>query len=212
MQSRNYVPIIQVIVQPFCPSFRTLFGFMLIRFVGNPYIFPVSLLTVYAFYITFSSLCSHCNISSLGLHFQSSARVKNIKMIICLTKHYAKKTYGEMDVQIHVFLTSALVGGGWSDSRHDRFILGERAPSTLWIGVWIGSRAVLDDMEKLKCFTLPEFHLRPLGCPARCQSLYRLLSIVVVSNFKLLCHQSNRLSFSYIRFWEILLLACILSD
>jgi hypothetical protein len=34
------------------------------------------------------------------------------------------KTYGGVDVQIHIFLTLALVGGEWSASR----------PGTNWIG------------------------------------------------------------------------------
>jgi hypothetical protein len=34
-----------------------------------------------------------------------------------LIKHYDMKAHGEVDVQIHVFLTSALVGGEWSASR-----------------------------------------------------------------------------------------------
>jgi hypothetical protein len=40
------------------------------------------------------------------------------------------KTYGGLDVQIHVFLTSALVGDEWSGSRPGRFISGERADGT----------------------------------------------------------------------------------
>jgi hypothetical protein len=35
-------------------------------------------------------------------------------------------------------------------------------------------RAGLDDMEKIKLFPPPGFELRPFGCPARSQSLYRL--------------------------------------
>jgi hypothetical protein len=35
------------------------------------------------------------------------------------------KKYGGVDVQIHVFLTSALVGGEWSDSRPGRFTPGK---------------------------------------------------------------------------------------
>jgi hypothetical protein len=58
------------------------------------------------------------------------------------------KTYGGVDVCTHVFLTSALVGGEWSASRPGRFILGERAPGTGWIGAGVGRRAGLDDMEK----------------------------------------------------------------
>jgi hypothetical protein len=46
-------------------------------------------------------------------------------------------TYGGVDVQIHVFLTSALVGGEWSASRLCRF-----TPGYQWIGGWV------DDMEK----------------------------------------------------------------
>jgi hypothetical protein len=38
------------------------------------------------------------------------------------------KSYGGVDVQIHVFLTSALVGGEWSASRPDRCTLGEESP------------------------------------------------------------------------------------
>jgi hypothetical protein len=35
-------------------------------------------------------------------------------------------------------------------------------------------RAGLDDVERRKFLTLTIFELRPLGCPARSQSLYRL--------------------------------------
>jgi hypothetical protein len=56
------------------------------------------------------------------------------------------KTYGEVDVQTHVFLTSVLVAGEWLASRPGRFTPGERIPSTLWIGGWAGSS--LDYMEK----------------------------------------------------------------
>jgi hypothetical protein len=79
-----------------------------------------------------------------------------------------------VDVQIHIFLTSALVGGEWSASRPGRFTPGERAPGTHWIGGWVGPRAGLDDVEKRKFLTLPGLELRPLGRPARSQSLYRL--------------------------------------
>jgi hypothetical protein len=42
----------------------------------------------------------------------------------------AMKAYEEVDVQIHIFLTSALDGGEWSASHPGRFIPGERAPGT----------------------------------------------------------------------------------
>jgi hypothetical protein len=54
------------------------------------------------------------------------------------------KTYGGVDVEIHVFLTSALVGGEWSASRPGRF-----TPGTHWIGGWVGPRTGLDvEMRK----------------------------------------------------------------
>jgi hypothetical protein len=44
------------------------------------------------------------------------------------------KTYGEVDVQIHVFLTSELVGGEWSALRSGRFTSGG----------WVGPRTGMD--------------------------------------------------------------------
>jgi hypothetical protein len=76
--------------------------------------------------------------------------------------------------QIHVFLTSALVGGEWSASRPSRFTPSERAPDTHWIGRWVGPRTSLDAMEERKFLTLPGLELQPLCRPARSQSLYRL--------------------------------------
>jgi hypothetical protein len=67
------------------------------------------------------------------------------------------KAYGGVDVYIHVFLTSALVGE-WSASRADRFTPGERGPGTHWIG-WVGPRTGLDDVEKRKILTLPGLEL-----------------------------------------------------
>jgi hypothetical protein len=63
------------------------------------------------------------------------------------------KTYGEVDVQIHVSLTSALVGGEWSVSRPGRFTPGERATGIHSIGGWVSPRASLDDVEKRKIQT-----------------------------------------------------------
>jgi hypothetical protein len=77
------------------------------------------------------------------------------------------------------FLTSALVGGGWSASRRGRFIPGERTPGTHWIGGWVNPRAGLNDLEKRKFLTLSGLELRPLRRPVRRQSLYRLLYLIM---------------------------------
>jgi hypothetical protein len=69
------------------------------------------------------------------------------------------KAYGEVDVSIHIFLTSALAGGEWSASRPSRFTPGERAPSTHWIGDWVNPRAGLDDVEKREFLALPGLEL-----------------------------------------------------
>jgi hypothetical protein len=58
------------------------------------------------------------------------------------------KTYGGVDVKIHVFLTSAPAGGEWSALRPCHFTPGERAPGTHWIGGWVETRACLDYVEK----------------------------------------------------------------
>jgi hypothetical protein len=52
------------------------------------------------------------------------------------------KAYGGVDVKIHVFFTSAVVGGEWS-------------PGTHWIGGWVDTRAGENDMEKRKFLNLP---------------------------------------------------------
>jgi hypothetical protein len=84
------------------------------------------------------------------------------------------KAYGRVNVQIHIFSTSALVGGKWSASRPGIFTPGERAPGTNWIGAWVDPRAGLDDLVKRKFLILPGLEFRPLGRPARSQSLRRL--------------------------------------
>jgi hypothetical protein len=71
------------------------------------------------------------------------------------------KAYGGVDVQIHVFLISAVVGGEWSVSRPGRFTRGERAHGTHWIAGWVEPRTGLDDVEKRKFLTVPGLELRP---------------------------------------------------
>jgi hypothetical protein len=79
--------------------------------------------------------------------------------------------YGGVDVQIHVFLTSALVGGEWSGTRSGHFTPGERAIGTHWRGGSVGPSTGLDDKEKRKFMPLPGLERQPLGRPAHSQSL-----------------------------------------
>jgi hypothetical protein len=77
------------------------------------------------------------------------------------------KVYGGVDVQIHIFLSSALAEGEWSASRPGRFTARERAPSIHWIGGWVEPRAGLDDAENRKFLTLSILEFRPFSREAR---------------------------------------------
>jgi hypothetical protein len=60
------------------------------------------------------------------------------------------KACGGVDVLIHIFLSSALVGGEWSASRPCRFTPGEKALGTHWKGGWVDPRDGLVDVKKIK--------------------------------------------------------------
>jgi hypothetical protein len=68
------------------------------------------------------------------------------------------KTYGEVEVLLHAFLTSALDGGEWSASRPGRFI-----PITHWIGGSVGLRKGPDAVKKRNILRLPEIELIPFS-------------------------------------------------
>jgi hypothetical protein len=65
------------------------------------------------------------------------------------------KTYGEEDVLIHIFLTSALAEDEWSASRPCRFASWEGAPGTHSIGDWLDPRAGLNNVEIILDFLDP---------------------------------------------------------
>jgi hypothetical protein len=66
---------------------------------------------------------------------------------LCFVTQYAIET---VEVQLHIFLTSALYGGEWSVSRPGRFKPGGRSSDVYWIGGWVGPTAGLDVVEKRK--------------------------------------------------------------
>ena len=53
------------------------------------------------------------------------------KMFLCLSKYRVVKKYREVDVQLHIFLSSALVGSDWLVSRPGRFIPSDRVSGAL---------------------------------------------------------------------------------
>jgi hypothetical protein len=69
------------------------------------------------------------------------------------------KAYEGVDVQIQIFLTSAIVGGEWSASHPGRFTPRERTRGTHWLGGWVDPRAGLDDVTKRKILSLPGLEL-----------------------------------------------------
>jgi hypothetical protein len=77
------------------------------------------------------------------------------------------KTYDGADIQIHVFLMSAVLEGGWSASRHGCFIPWEIVSDTHLIGERVGPRTCLDYVDKGKILLLPRFELRSLCRPGR---------------------------------------------
>jgi hypothetical protein len=50
------------------------------------------------------------------------------------------KTYGGVNVYIHIFFILILVGGEWRGSRPGRFTHGEKAPGTHCVGGRVGPR------------------------------------------------------------------------
>jgi hypothetical protein len=65
------------------------------------------------------------------------------------------KTYRRVEVELHMFLTSALDGGEWWASRPGRFTPGERAPVAHLIKAWVDPRGDLLAGVKKKCLQPP---------------------------------------------------------
>jgi hypothetical protein len=73
------------------------------------------------------------------------------------------KKYGGVDVQIYIFMISALVRGEWWDSRLSRFTPEKKKTGSHWIGGCMDLGAGSDNVEKRKFLTLPGLELRLLG-------------------------------------------------
>jgi hypothetical protein len=73
-----------------------------------------------------------------------------------------------VDVQNRAFINAAGIGVERSPSRPSRFI-----PDAHWIGGWVSPKTGLDDVERRKILLFEGIELRPIGRPARSQSLYR---------------------------------------
>jgi len=56
----------------------------------------------------------------------------------------------ELELYLHLFLTSARDGSRWPASRLDRSTHGERPPATHSVGAWLGPRADVDTIVKNK--------------------------------------------------------------
>jgi hypothetical protein len=92
----------------------------------------------------------------LHISLHNDSRHDNLTIIfkvpLCLTKHHAMKMFWGRGVIAPHILHPALNGGKWSASRPGRFTPKERDPDTLWIGGWVGSRAVVK--RKIPLFLL----------------------------------------------------------
>jgi hypothetical protein len=64
------------------------------------------------------------------------------------------EAYGGVDIEIHMFLTSALFGGEWTASHPGYFTPEEGSPIIHQIGGLVGPSTGLDYMEKRKFLTL----------------------------------------------------------
>jgi hypothetical protein len=74
---------------------------------------------------------------------------KQVDLSLCLTKNHMK-TYGDVEVYLHAFLTWTLDEGEWTASHTDRYTPGERTAASHWIGDRVGPRAGLDSMARIE--------------------------------------------------------------
>jgi hypothetical protein len=92
------------------------------------------------------------------------------------------KAYGGVDVQIHVFLTTALVEDECSASRPGRFTSEKREPGTHWLGGWVGPKAG-EVKILLPLYSVDVFPMRQDLLSESASELYRRLSAKLVPTF-----------------------------
>jgi hypothetical protein len=63
------------------------------------------------------------------------------------------KTYGEVEIYLHAFLTSALHWGEWPASRPIHFTLVDKILDNHWLGGFVGPMAYLGAVVKRKICT-----------------------------------------------------------
>jgi hypothetical protein len=91
------------------------------------------------------------------------------------------KTYGEVKVWLHAFLTLALYGGRLLGSLRGHFTPRGGAPGTYSLGGRLGPRASMDTVEKRNLLPLPGIEPRFLAHPAH--SLVTILFVQPSSKF-----------------------------
>jgi hypothetical protein len=111
-----------------------------------------------------------CFITNNCFDTNSSPDVINVKFSLCLTKHYAMRTYEGVDVETHPFGISR---GECLASRPSCFTSCHRSRGTHWIEDWVATRVGLDDMENRKLYTTGA-QTTTHCLPAHSESQYRL--------------------------------------
>jgi hypothetical protein len=87
------------------------------------------------------------------------------------------KMYGELEVQIHTFLTSGVAGCEWSASCPG-CLIPKREPSIYWPGGWVSPRASLDIVEERKIsFPCQELNPSSFAVQSVPWSLYRDIAV-----------------------------------
>jgi len=73
--------------------------------------------------------CDNSYVTDIHLPRTSSRlKVGKADLFPCLIKLHSMKTYGQLEVQLHTFLTSELAWGEWLTARTSRFVVIEKAP------------------------------------------------------------------------------------